>query len=290
MPRPFRPLAALAAAALPLVFAPHPAAAQIYGGSGFEGEVVYGPPVQYAPSRPSTGERFSYGSGSAGVLISPDKSQVWGFSKATGKLVPLDADIEESMRDRLNPLVGGDVVAMKLGDAVHAFSGETGTWGTHELGDDAEEASPTVSSGLAYVATKSGFAVFTAQSGEWTSVEYDAAKPDAEPAYEDDAVITDEIDVTEERMDEVRDEAAEVIEEFGGIAEEVEEVVAPPEGGGEGPAMKEEVVDELEEAVEEAPTADALADELDAAIDAGEPGPPPADQPAEPQPESPTDN
>lgn len=216
---------ALAAALLVApAFAPQPPEVEIIyepqppgGGFGFGGE-GFGFGGRMGPAGSPTGETFLHGQG-AGVLISPDGSQIWGWSAAVGDLVPLPVAVPEADRGRVQPVVGQGVVMFVTGGSVYAFGGSSGEWGSHPIGDrrnatpivgsrvaairtadgvyaysgvtgtgglhplDADERTdgPAVGQDYARVASDRGFGVFSAQAGKWGSVRYAAAQPDDAP-------------------------------------------------------------------------------------------------------------
>ncbi|MFH5804042.1 hypothetical protein [Alienimonas sp. DA493] len=187
-----------------------------FGGGeyGTEGFVGFG----IGPGGSSTGETFVQGRG-VGVLISPDGSQVWGWSAEAGELVPLPATVPEADRGRFRPVVGGGVAMVVTGGTAYAFGGASGEWGSHPIGDrrnavpivgnqvaairtadgvyaysgvtgtgglhplEAEEQidGPAVGEGYVRVASDRGFGVFSAQAGKWGSVRYAAVSPDDAP-------------------------------------------------------------------------------------------------------------
>ena len=260
------------AATMPLVFAPI-----AVGQQGVFTEPV---PAQggfvgggFGTAFPETGETTVESQG-VGVLISPDGSKVWGFALASGGLAPLPVDVPEEERgtlqpvvsggilmlvvdgvayayggesgewgsqeigDRENavPIVGSDVAAIRVAGGVYAFSGVTGTGGLHPLGDGEVTGGPVVGAQYVKVASDRGFGYFSARAGKWGSVKY-PEPPAGEDAGDEDG--TDEGDdagapAPAEQVEEIMEEAGEAIEEIGEAVEEAMEEAA--EQAAEAPA------------------------------------------------------
>ena len=210
MPRlPMSAAAAPLALALPLALAPAAAGQDVI----YYSDALVSP----APAGPSTGETFIQ-SANVGVLISPDGSKIWGYSAEAGGLTPLPVDVPEEERGEVRPVVSGNVAMVVVGDAVYAYGGESGEWGSHPVGgredarpivgqnvaairvadgvyafsglagagglhplaEDEQSDGPAVGAGYVKVASDKGFGMFSAKTGTWGSVKYPA--PPAEPA------------------------------------------------------------------------------------------------------------
>ncbi|QDT18220.1 hypothetical protein [Alienimonas californiensis] len=216
---------ALAAALLVApAFAPQPPGVEVIiephppgGGFGFGGG-GFGFGGRMAPAGSPTGETFLHGQG-AGVLISPDGSQIWGWSAAVGDLVPLPVAVPEADRGNVQPVVGQGVVMFVTGGSVYAFGGASGEWGSHPIGEratatpivgshvaairtadgvyaysgltgsgglhplDADERidGPAVGGNYVRVASERAFGLFSAKAGKWGSVRYERAEPQPTP-------------------------------------------------------------------------------------------------------------
>ncbi|NNJ25147.1 hypothetical protein LzC2_12100 [Planctomycetes bacterium LzC2] len=103
------------------------------------------------------------------VLISPDRSKVWGWSQSSGKMTPLPVDVPEEERGKVQPIVGQDVAMLVVGGTVYAFGGSSGKWGSHPVGErDAVNhlGVPVVGTTVAATRTADGVYAYSGVSGK----------------------------------------------------------------------------------------------------------------------------
>lgn len=100
------------------------------------------------------------------VSWSENNDELRGFSRITGEWTKLS--IKVSPKRVILPVVGDLVAAVKLDDAMTAYSGTTGRWDTVQLSKNSQ-AFPSVDSEVVYVHDGGHHYTFAASSGRWTS-------------------------------------------------------------------------------------------------------------------------
>ena len=138
-----------------------------FGGGGFDGF----PGTAFAPGAAATqetGELFIQGRRVL-VLISPDGSQVWGWSQASGKMTPLPVEVPEEERGEVEPVLSQSVAMLTVGGVAYAFGGSSGEWGSHPIGDRPDGVdgfgTPIVGTSVAAIRTADGVYAYSGETG-----------------------------------------------------------------------------------------------------------------------------
>jgi hypothetical protein len=103
------------------------------------------------------------------VVVSPDKTRVWGYSTEKGewKKMPFDGRKARAIQ----PILGVSVAVVAEGPKVHAFGAVKGEWDTLEL-PEGTEPQPVVGGDCAEFRTKTSISVFSAKTGTWATVKF----------------------------------------------------------------------------------------------------------------------
>lgn len=99
-----------------------------------------------------------------GVMSSPERDALYGFSFVTGQWTKIEIEPQE----KIIPIVSGAVCAVVLDGDVAAYSGKTGHWDILKL-DQPITSGPSVSQNLVTVRTKSHMYTFAEHGTHWTS-------------------------------------------------------------------------------------------------------------------------
>ncbi|HUG18316.1 MAG TPA: hypothetical protein VMM56_05025 [Planctomycetaceae bacterium] len=145
-------------------------ASQGESGSGFGGG--FGPGGRRGFG---TGAGLGYGGGSEenqrliqgqNIMISWSKEndELRGFSQKSGEWTNLKIEPQTS----LDPTVGTDVAAVRVGDMMAAYSGTTGTWGVLKL-SEGSKAIAIVGTNVVQTTDNDYLYTFAASKGKWTS-------------------------------------------------------------------------------------------------------------------------
>ncbi len=135
------------------------------GSSGqLQSEATRQPPQSFVGGR-DTSSRLVEGK-SVMISWSENNDELRGFSRITGEWTRVS--IKVSPKRVIIPVVGDMVAAVKLDDAMTAYSGTTGRWDTVQLSKNSQ-AFPSVDSEVVYVHDGGHHYTFAASSGRWTS-------------------------------------------------------------------------------------------------------------------------
>lgn len=98
------------------------------------------------------------------ISWSKDNDELRGFSQKTGEWTNLKIEKQE----KLDPTVGSDVAAVRVGDTMAAYSGTTGTWDVLKLSKDSP-AEPVIHATHVQTTDNDYLYTFAASKGKWTS-------------------------------------------------------------------------------------------------------------------------
>lgn len=99
---------------------------------------------------------------------------VWGFSKSIGKWAR--QEIQPAAKEELVPLVSSSVAALQVGQAIYAFSGQTGRWDILRLPEN-RKPRVSVNADMVLVTDEENVYTFANSTGRWSSPDAIASEP-----------------------------------------------------------------------------------------------------------------
>lgn len=115
------------------------------------------------------------------ISWSKDNDELRGFSQKSGEWTNLKIEPQEA----IDPVLMGDVAAVRVGDTMAAYSGTTGTWDVLKL-SEGSKAYAVLGMNVVQTTDNDYLYTFAASKGKWTSPNDPKFRPSNWPGFEND--------------------------------------------------------------------------------------------------------